>query len=163
MRTSSKKILRDIEAFERHCVGESRMTPEEFRSINMELSVGAVLTIGKYRIKNSEQGKRVFWLGPDGHEYDLGLAHDINVLRDYPGFHGQRSVALAADKVAESKIVHMASAQGSVSVVTMRDGSVGIGPNYRMALRNAALKMHLKSYFNRLSLASLWERVMGYA
>ena len=162
-RPSSKKILRDIEAFERHCIGENRMTPEEFRTINIELSVGAVLTIGKYRLKKFEEGKRVFWSGPDGHEYDLGFVNDINALRDYPGFHGQRSVALADNKVADSKIVHMASAQGSVSIVTMLDGSVGVGPNYRLALRNAALKMHLKSYFNRISLASLWGRVMGHA
>lgn len=163
VRPSSKKILKDIEAFERHCVGESRMSPEQFREINMELSVGAVMTIGKHRIKNTHQGRKLFWSGPDGQEYDLGSANDINVLRDYPGFHGQRSAALAADNVTESKIVHIAGASGSVCVVTMLDGSVGVGPNYRMALRNAALKMHLKSCFNRLSLASIWGRIMGHA
>ena len=72
-------------------------------------------------------------------------------------------MALAGDKVAESKVIHIAGVKGSVTVVTMLDGSVGVGPNYRMALRNAALKMHLKSYFNRLSLASIWGRIMGHA
>tara|TARA_B100001989_G_C24535773_1_gene464291 strand:+ start:1093 stop:1602 length:510 start_codon:yes stop_codon:yes gene_type:complete len=163
IRPSTKKILKNIEAFERHCMGESLMSPERFREINMELSVGAVVTIGKYRFRNAGDGKHVFWIGADGEEYDLGYAHDVNVFRDYPGFHGQRSVALAGDKVAESKVIHIAGVKGSVTVVTMLDGSVGVGPNYRMALRNAALKMHLKSYFNRLSLASIWGRIMGHA
>lgn len=160
---STKRILHDIEEFERYCMGKSRITPARFRSINEELSIGAVLMIGKHRFVRNGSVKHLIWAGLDGEEYDLGAAHRSNVCRDFPGFHGKRTLALGENMVRENTVIKVAGVQGNLAVVTMEDGSTGIGPNYRMALRNAALKMHLKSRFNRVSLASIWGMIMGHA
>lgn len=160
---SSKKILHHIEEFERYCMGKTRLTPARFRSLNEELSIGAVLTIGKHRFVRNGKVKHLIWSGLDGEEYDLGAANRTNVLRDFPGFHARRTLALGENLVKENTVIQVAGMRGNLSVVTMEDGSIGIGPNYRMALRNASLKMHLKSKFNRVSLTSLWGMVWGNA
>lgn len=144
MRPSVKAMLSHIDEFEKCCMGEKKMSPSRFREINAELSMGAVLLIGKHRYQNARDGKHLFWRGLDDREYDLGPAHDANVMREYPGFHAMRSLALGNHHVVENDVVDIPGHRNNFSIVKMSDGSTGIGPNYRLALRNAALKMYLK-------------------
>ncbi|MCB1784131.1 MAG: hypothetical protein KDI13_09050 [Alphaproteobacteria bacterium] len=152
-----------IDEFEQSCMGKKKISPSRFREINAELSIGAVLLIGKHRFYKDNKGKGLLWRGLDGREYDLGLIQYTNIMRDYPGFNATSSLALGKKDVAESKVVDIPGSRHNVSVVTMKDGSTGIGPNYRIALRNAAIKMHIKAHFNRYSILSLWERMWGNA
>ncbi len=155
---TAKKILNSLDIFEEFCMGEKHYSPSQFRKINKELSIGAVLMLGKFRYKNGPTGKRIFWKGLDNREHDLGLTHDANIMRDYPGFNAKHSNSLAKDSVIESQIISIPNGKGNFSAVTLEDGSTGIGPNYRIALRNAALKMHLKSGFNPLAtLDNFWK------
>ena len=156
-RPSHKKMMRNLEEFERFCMGEAVLHPNEFKTINEELSIGAVLMLGKHRFQSDKQGRRLFWKGLDEQEHDMGIISDTRVMRDYPGFHAKRSNSLATDQVEESKIIASPTGRGSISVVTMKDGSQGIGPNYLMALRNAVLKMHLTKKLKKLNLLSLWK------
>lgn len=160
---NTKKILSQIEEFERYCMGKGNLTPARFRSLNEELSIGAVLNIGKHKYVRNDGVKHLIWRGLDGEEYDLGATHESNIFRDFPGFHGKRSLALGETLVKENTTIKIAGMRGNLSVVTMEDGSVGIGPNYRMALRNASLKMHLNAKFNKVSLATFWKRIWGNA
>ena len=162
-RPTTKQILEHIEDFELFCMGEKKITPTEFRNINQELSVGAVLMIGTHRFQRDENGKRLIWRSLDDSEYDLGHLHDANVMRDYPGFHSKRSQSLGGESIVDSKIIRQAKGRGSATMVIMKDGSTGIGPDHRMALRNAVLKMHLKDSFNTFSLSNLWKQVWGHA
>lgn len=163
-RPTAKKILGHIEEFERFCMGQSKLSPSRFRELNAELSIGSVLMIGKRRYEKNPTGKHLIWRGLDNQEHDLGPIHNTNVMRDYPGFHGKRSLSLGNDMVVESKIIHIPGMRGNLTVVTLQDGSVGIAPDYRMALRNACLKMHLKNTFNTMSLSSLWNSLwLGHA
>ena len=158
-----KQLLRYLDEFEQCCTGEKYCSPSKFREINKHLSIGAVLRLGTHRYETNLTGTRLFWKGLDGREYDMGLTHDMHVMRDYPGFHAQCSRSLGNDLVLENKTIPGPNKKGSLSVVTMKDGSTGIGPNYRIALRNAVLKMHLTAQFNRFSLAGLWKQIWGRA
>lgn len=164
-RPTAKKMLSHIDTFEDFCMGKRTYTPSVFREINEELSVGAVLMLGKHRYKKDRNGngKHLMWKGLDNREYNLGLTHETNVMRDFPGFHAKRSLSLGKDQVKESQIVPSPSGKGNLSIVIMADGTVGIAPNYRMALRNAALRMHLKSRFNFAALFNIWGNRWGHA
>tara|TARA_R110001592_G_scaffold20926_9_gene84641 strand:+ start:27236 stop:27745 length:510 start_codon:yes stop_codon:yes gene_type:complete len=162
-RPTVKMLLNHIEAFEAFCMGEQSFSPAKFRELNEELSVGAVLMIGKYRYQKAPEGKHLLWRGLDNREYDLGLVNDANVMRDYPGFHAKRSLSLGNDMVKETKIISAPHGRGNLSMVILEDGSTGIAPNYRMALRNATMKMHLTSKFNYFSLSNIWNKVWGHA
>ena len=162
-RPTVKTLLDNVEAFEAFCLGKQKFSPEKFRELNQELSVGAVLMIGKRRYENGPEGKRLIWIGFDEREHDLGYVHDANIMRDYPGFHAKRTLSLGKDLVKESEIIPAPNGNGNLSKVTLVDGSIGIAPNYRMALRNAAMKMHLTNKFNHFSLAGLWQMVWGHA
>jgi len=162
MRPSVKSMLGYIDEFEKSCMGEKKLSPSRFREINAELSIGAVLLIGKHRYQHNKDGKHIYWRGLDNREHDLGLVDDVKVMRDYPGFHARRSLALGNADVVENDVVDIPGHHNNFSTVKMADGSVGVGPNYRIALRNAALKMHLKKRFNRVSLSTIWNRVWGH-
>lgn len=144
-------------------MGEQKLHPAKFRDINSELSICAVLIIGKRRYQTSNNNRHLIWVGLDDQEHDLGRADDINVMRDYPGFHAARTSALAGEDVKETNFIDSPSGNGTLCEVIMKDGSRSIGPNYRMALRNAALKMHLKSHFNAMSLSRIWNGIIGNA
>lgn len=160
---TTKKILDQLDQFEKFCLGQEVLHPSKFRDLNNELSVSAVLMIGKLRFQKHNNVRHAIWLGLDEQEYDLGNADDINVMRDYPGFHAARSMALGHNHVAETKFIEHPRGDGSLCEVIMKDGSRAIGPNYRMALRNAALRMHIKNQFNKLSLARVWFGIWGHA
>ncbi len=162
-RPTAKRLLHHIEVFEAFCTGDELYTPDKFREINQELSVGAVLMIGRHRYQKDIDGKHLLWRGLDDNEYDLGNVNNANVMRDYPGFHAKRSLSLGSNHVINSEIIPAPHGRGNLCIVTMEDGSTGIAPNYRMALRNAALKMHLTAKFNHFSLANVWNRVWGHA
>lgn len=163
-RPTAKDILSHLSEFEDFCMGKVRFSPEKFRNINEELSVGAVLMLGKRRFQNNGNRKHLLWQGLDNREYDLGPVHEPRIMRDYPGFHAACSRSLGSNLVAETEIINGPNGRGNISVVTLIDGTVGIGPNYRTALRNAALKMHLKSKFNFLAMAdSVWKSIWGNA
>lgn len=163
VRPTPRKILTHLEEFERYCMGDARISPVQFRDLNAELSISAVLMIGKRRYVQNPSGKHLLWRGLDEHEYDLGPLHNTNVVRDYPGFHGKRSLSLGNDLVTESKVIHIPGARGNLTMVTLSDGSTGVGPDYRMALRNASLKMHIKPHFNKMSLSFIWQNLWGRA
>ncbi|PCK00459.1 MAG: hypothetical protein COA45_01385 [Zetaproteobacteria bacterium] len=160
---TAKKILGHINTFENFCMGKTNYSPSEFREINEELSIGAVLMLGTHRYQKGENGKRLLWQGLDECEYDLGFTHEAHIMRDYPGFNAKRSRSLEGDMVADSAVIAGPNGKGNLSIVTMKDGTVGIGPNYKIALRNAALKLHLKSNFNHFSLSALFKRIWGNA
>ena len=162
-RPTHKQIQNHLEMFERFCLGETRMTSDKFMEINRELSIGAVLLVGARKYHKDNNQKYLIWRGLDNKEHNLGLVHDANILRDYPGFNAQKSNSLGGHHVKEAKIIASPTGKGNISVVTMADGSTGIGPNYRTALRNAALKMEIKKKFNYLSLSSIWKAVWGHA
>ncbi len=162
-RPTHKTMVKNLEVFERSCMGKSSLPPNEFRYINEELSIGAVLLLGKHRYQQDSHGRRLFWKGLDEQEHDMGLVSDSRIMRDYPGFHTSRSNSLASDQVEESKVIAAPNGNGSLSVVTMKDGSQGIGPNYKIALRNAVLRMYLTKKLNRFNFLSLWKNMWGYA
>jgi len=162
-RPTAKKMLNHVDMFEEFCLGKRAYTPSTFRAINEELSVGAVLMLGKHRYQRERDGNHLMWKGLDHREHDLGPINEANVMRDFPGFHRKRSLSLSKD-VKETQIVPHPNGKGDLSIVIMKDGSIGIGLNYRIALRNAALRMHLKSRFNLASLLTLWRTaVWGHA
>lgn len=160
---TAKTILNNIEVFENFCMGKVHFTPAKFREVNQELSIGAVLLIGKRRYERDQHCKRLYWKGLDDHEYDLGDVNNANIMRDFPGFHAKRSLSLGSHHVVNSEIIPSPSGRGNLCIVTMEDGSTGVAPNYRMALRNAAIKMHLSAKFNHYSLMNVWHRVWGHA
>ncbi len=162
-RPTTKKILSNIDEIENFFMGSKKFSPARFREINEELSISAVLMLGKRRYQSSADGKRLFWQGLDNKEHDMGLVHDANVKRHYPGFHAISSRSLGGEHVSANKTIVSPNGRGTLSVVTMADGSKGIGHNYRIALRNAALKMHLKSKFNYFSLSDIWKNILGTA
>ena len=162
-RPTVKALLSHIDAFENFCMGKQKFSPAQFRELNEELSIGAVLMIGKRRYQKSPEGKHLIWCGLDNREYDLGLVENANVTRDYPGFHAKRSLSLGNNMVKESKTIPVPNGRGNLSMVILEDGSTGIAPNYRMALRNAAMKMHLTTKFNFFSLSDIWNKVWGHA
>ncbi len=139
------QILSRIEDFEQFCLGKRHMTPEEIRALNEEISIGALIVVGKYRFQKIENEVHLFWVSPDKYEHSLGPVNKLNVMRDCPGFHRTRSLALGHEYVETSSQMHVANTQSNISVVKMKDGSMGYGPNYKVALRNAALKMHIRN------------------
>ncbi len=142
-RINPRKILDRLSDFEKYCLGEKAMTIKEFMDLNVELSFGAVLNIGKRRFVKDIDGKHLFWTGLDGNEYDLGTINNINVERDYPGFHRTRTLALGHEDVVKNDTMEVPKLNRKICVVTLKSGKVGIGPNYKIALRNAALKTHI--------------------
>lgn len=164
-RSSNKaeKILASIEDFEACCLGKKDMSPKQFQSLNRELSMNAVLNIGRHRLSYKTDGRHLIWRSPDNREYDLGKVEDLNVFRDYPGFHKRRSLSLGQDHVTKSEVIDAPGSRQKLSVVKMKDGSKGIGPNYKIALRNAAMKMHLREQFHKQNPTNLWKDFYGYA
>lgn len=160
---NTKMIQNHLHEFEEFCLGNTLLSPQKFRALNEELSIGAVLLVGKRRYQRTKSGTHLIWRGLDNKEHDMGLVDDIRTLKNYPGFHVKTSLSLGNDMVSDTQILPTHDGKKNVTQVTLRDGSIGIGPDYRIALRNAALKMCLKSKFNYLSLADVWKNVWGQA
>lgn len=159
-----KTLLSSLEEFEGFCLGKKRLTPEEVQELNEQLSLGAIIHVGKYRFQKIENETHLFWVSPDDRtEHNLGPVDKLNVMRDCPGFHRARSLALGQSHVETSGQVPDANGYSHVSMVKMKDGSTGYGPNYKMALRNAALKMHLKGAFKRANPGGIWKLFYGNA
>ena len=158
-----KKLLNHIDTFEEFCLGKRAYTPSAFRAINEELSLGAVLMLGRHRLQRERDGNHLLWKGFDKREHDLGPVNEANIMRDFPGFHRKRSLSLGNKDVKETQIVPHPQGKGNLSIVIMKDGTVGIGPDFRIALRNAALRMHLKARFNFAAMLSGWKVPWGHA
>lgn len=152
-----------INEFEQFCIGETQMSPTKFKNLNIELSINAVLKIGRYRYKRMATGRHLIWIGKDGREHDLGPIDSLNIMRDYPGFHKLRTLSLGHHEVAEHKVIEIPFSRKKVNFVRMNDGAVGLGLDYKTALRNAALKSHLKKEFNQHFSDDLWRRYYGHA
>lgn len=162
-KTQGDELLSLLKDFELFCLGEKHLSPEQFQDINRELSLNAVLHIGTHRYQNTPDGKHLIWAGTDSREHDLGAADDPNVLRDYPGFHRTRSLALGHEQVEENTIINAPRRSQQVTMVKMKDGTTAVAPNYKLALRNAALKIHLKHQFNKHNRMDIWEKIYGSA
>lgn len=163
LQINPKKVLSKLEQFERFCLGRGRLTPEEFKSLNIELSMGAVLHVGKRRFHKDLDGKHLLWTGLDNREYDLGPIHKLNVIDRCPGFHRSSTMSLGNDLVKENKVMEIPNLKKQISVVHLKDGSVGVGPNYKLALRNAVLKMHLSKSFMLSNPPDAWKEFYGNA
>ena len=161
IRPTNQQVLGDIEKFENFCMGQENYTPSSYREINEELSISAVLFLGKRKFYKDNHGKRLIWKGLDEKDYDLGYMHNAKIMRDYPGFHRRSAQALGSNEIMEIKILPKSFGKGNISKVILNDGTEGIGPDYRIALRNAALKKHLITQFNYFSLTDAWKRIWG--
>jgi hypothetical protein len=162
-KANAERLLSYIEDFELFCMGKKKMSPQEFMELNEELSISAVLSIGSHRFETKDDGRHLIWRGLDGREHDLGLADQVNVLRDYPGFHRTRTLSLAHGLVQNNTTMDVPLQRRQLSVVELKDGSIGIAPNYKLALRNAALRKHVTSEFNRNSSVLFWRQADGNA
>lgn len=138
-----RKILAKLKEFENFCLGKKKLSPEQFQSLNSELSMGAVFHIGKRRFSKQLDGKHLLWTGLDDREHDLGPVNRLDIKHTGPGFNRGSTMSLGNDMVEDSDVLEIPALKKQVSVVRLKDGNVGIGPNYKIALRNAALKMHL--------------------
>jgi hypothetical protein len=158
-----KKVLSLLEEYEAFCLGTKHLTPQQVKSVNEALSLGAMVHVGTCYFARQGDGRHMIWRAPDGTKHDLGVVEKINVFQDCPGFHRSRSLSLGEVHVESTAILDVPQSHKTISIVRMKDGSEGFGANYRLALRNAALKMHIKRSFNRISLSSLWKSIHGHA
>ena len=60
-----EKVLRRLKDFELFCLGEKTLTPEVFKTLNEDLSLSAVLHIGKRYFRRDHDGKHLIWQGMD--------------------------------------------------------------------------------------------------
>lgn len=158
-----KKVLHKLNEFEQFCLGKIPMSPEEFKELNKQLCIGAILHIGKRGYNKQEDGKHLIWTGPDNKKHDLGPVHKLDVMRKGPGFHRSSTNSLDNATVIENKQLEIPHLKKQISVVELKDGSIGVGPNYKVALRNAALKMYLKKAFKMSNPPDAWKEHYGNA
>lgn len=163
LQVNPKKVLSKLQEFENFCLGKKRLTPEEFKALNIELSMGSVFHIGKRRFLKELDGKHLLWTGLDGREHDLGPLHKLNVMQQCPGFNRTLTRSLDNNIVKDNDTLEIPHLKKQVSIVRLKDGSVGVGPNYKLALRNAALKMHLKKSFMLSNPPDAWKEFYGNA
>ncbi len=163
LQINPKNILSKLREFEACCLEGSSLSPEEFKSLNIELSIGAILHVGKRRFLKKIDGKHLLWTGLDNREYDLGPVHKLDVMHYAPGFHRSCTMSLGNNLVKDNSILEIKNTKKQVSIVYLKDGSVGVGPNYKMALRNAVLKMHLSKNFMFSSPPDAWKEFYGNA
>ncbi|MGH1457005.1 MAG: hypothetical protein ACRBDI_09510 [Alphaproteobacteria bacterium] len=162
-RPKTQQILQHLETFEGYCLGKEDYIPARYREINEELSITTVLFLGKRKYYKDTKGKRIIWKGLDDKDYDLGYTHNAKVMRDYPGFHRKTIKALGENQIKECKIIPISDQNKSIAMVTLHDDTVGLGHDYRIALRNAILKQHLKKQFNMASLSDIWNKIWAHA
>ena len=151
-----------LEDFENFCLGNKFIPPEEFRFIDKKLSIGTVMHIGSTYFRNGEDGKHLIWIAPDEREHDLGSIENLDSTDEYPGFHRGRSLALCHEQVAAHEIIDVPYI-GYATKVILADGTAGIGPNYKKALRNAALHQQLKQDFRLFSFSGIWSHLKSRA
>lgn len=156
-----EKVLRRLKDFELFCLGEKTITPENFKTLNEELSLSAVLHIGTRYFRKDNDGKHLIWQDPNEREHDIGPIDNLDIMHTCPGFHKTRTLALAGDNVLETDVLDIPPNRHQVTIVKMKDGTTGLGPNYKMALRNAALKMHLRGAFERANKHDVWKKYYG--
>ena len=156
-----EKVLRRLKDFELFCMGEKRLSPENFKTLNEELSLSAVLHVGSRHFRKEKDGKHLIWESPDHKKHDLGPIHNLNIMQSCPGFHKPRTLALAGDDVDGTDVIELPKVRKQITIVKMKDGTEGIGPNYKMALRNAALKMHLRCAFEKANKKDVWKQYYG--
>ena len=163
LKIDPKKVMNKLNEFEKFCLGETILSPEEFNDLNKDLGISAVMHIGKRKLTKGEDGKHLIWTGPDNKKHDLGLIHKLDVMRKGPGFHRSSTNSLGEEIVVENKQIEVPNLKKQVSVVELDDGSVGVGPNYKVALRNAALKKYLKKTFKKSNPPDAWLEHYGNA
>lgn len=163
LQINPKKVLSKLSDFENFCLGRLNLTPTEFTDLNMELSMGAVFHIGKRRFAKELDGKHLLWTGLDDREYDLGPVHKLDIFHYGPGFHRNATMSLGHDLVENNEVMQIPGLKKQISVVKLKNGSIGVGPNYKVALRNAAIKMYLEKEFRRANPLDGWKAHYGNA
>lgn len=163
LQLNPKKVLRKLNDFENFCLGSLNLSPKQFTELNKDLSISAVLHIGKRRFLKSLDGKHLLWTGLDDREYDLGPIHKLNIFNFGPGFHRGTTMSLGNNLVTHNETLEIPHLKKQVSVVKLKNGSVGVGPNYKVALRNAAIKMHLSNRFKQANPPDAWKEHYGNA
>ena len=161
LQVKPEKVLRKLKDFELFCLGEKKLTPETFKTLNEELSLSTVLHSGQRYFRRDHDGKHLIWESTDRRRHDLGCINNLNIMRDCPGFHKARTLALGADYVAKSDVVDTIPNRRPFNIVTLKDGTQGVGPDYKMAMRNAVLKMHLRSAFEKANKKDIWKQYYG--
>lgn len=162
-KNTTELALSRLKRFELYCLGKGHLSPEEFTALNIELSIDAVEHVGNHFVRDCMDGKHLIWTGADKSEHDLGLTDEQNVMRDYPGFNRLRSLSLGHNLVSSNETIDIPGLRRQMTVVKMNDGSTGVAPNYKMALRNASLKMHLKEEFNAKNGKGAFDAIYGRA
>jgi|GEM_PF-1502850 len=156
-----EKVLRRLKDFELFCMGEKHMTPEHFQTLNEELSMSAVMHIGTRHYRKEMDGKHLIWKGLDSREHDLGCVDSLKIRNTGPGFQRASTNALAGQNVAKTDVIELPRSKQHVTLVIMKDGTSSVGPDYKTALRNAALKMHLKGTFKKSDRQDIWDTYYG--
>jgi hypothetical protein len=77
------------------------------------------------------------------------------------GFNKVRTLACAKEEICETEIVAIPHSRHYMTRVKFKDGTQGIGPDFKIAMRNAVLKKELKSQFKKAAGFSLWELFTG--
>ena len=153
----SDLLLQQLAEFEQVCLGEKTLSPERFMDINKELSLGAVMYIGRLRKNRTSNGDHLIWTDPEKRVHDLGPVDNLDVLHECPGFHRGRTLAIGQNEVVCTEVIDIPPFRKQMTKVSLKDGSEGVGPDFKIALRNAALKKHLKNQFNKARGFSFWE------
>jgi hypothetical protein len=157
----SDTLLERLNEFEQSCLGIKTISPERYMDINKELAMGAVLYIGRHRMGRAEDGDHLIWTDPEKRVHDLGPVDNLDVLHECPGFHRTRTLAIGQHEVVRTEVIDIPPFRKQMTKVFLKDGSEGVGPDFKIALRNAALKKHLKTQFNKAKGFSFWELFAG--
>src|SRR6056297_690007 len=134
LRMKPEKTLQKLRDFELFCLGKIQLSPAKFRRLNEELSLSTVMTIGSRRYRKDLDGKHLMWFAPDNREHDISPIDNLDITHNGPGFHKIRTLALGADQIIEHDLIDTTQHGRHATTVTMQDGTVGVGPNYKMAL-----------------------------
>jgi hypothetical protein len=158
----SEKLMERLAEFEEFCMGRRVLSPERFMDINKELSLGTLQYVGRHHLQRQTDGDHLIWVDNTQRPHDLGLADDLDILHQCPGFHRGRTLALAPESdILSTDIIHVALRKAHMTTVTLKDGVEGIGPDFKVALRNAVLKRQLTSQFNKARGFSFWSLFTG--
>lgn len=149
--SARQEILASLQDFESFCMGEKSMSPTQFQNLNVKLSIQTVLNIGRRQMIDHKDGARLLWITPDERAHDLGPVGHRDVTTRYPGFSRGSSLALGQKDVLTHEVVDVPQVRRFMTVVTLRDGTGGVGPDFKTALRNAVLRRYLSTVSRKRS------------
>lgn len=156
----SETLVEHLTVFEKFCMGETSMTPDQFMTLNKELSMGVVMHVGRHHVRKESDGEHLIWIDPNQRVHDLGHVENIDILHECPGFNKIRTLACSKESY-QTEVIPVPQSRHNMTCVKLEDGTQGIGPDFKIAMRNAVLKKQLKADFNKAKGRSLWELFTG--